>query len=52
MPLNKLKEFETKLHASFGGIKYTALKNVLHNYYNTLNSIDGDLSLTFFSLPG
>jgi len=51
MPLNKLKEFETKIHGPFGGIKYTALKNALHNYYNTLNAIDGDLSLTFFSLP-
>src|ERR1700756_2859553 len=52
MPLNKLKNFEKHLNTPTGGVKYTALKNGLHNYYNSLNGIGGNLALTFYSLPG
>lgn len=52
MPLNKLRDFEKKLNTPIGGVKYTALKNGLYNYYSTLNGIGGNLALTFYSLPG
>lgn len=51
MRLDKLARFEKEFSTPIG-VKYTALKQGLNNYYSTTHYLEGGLGLAYFSLPG
>ncbi len=51
MSLERLSKHEKYLSA-LDGVKFTALKNAIGYYYNTLNSLEGGIGLAYFALPG